>query len=338
MTAEPLAPDDGRWDELVDASPTPDVYFRTGYCAAYEAAGEGRLVALRAGTALFPLLLRELPYGEDGFDAVTPFGYGGILPLAERANLRADVEALRAWCATNGVVSCLLRLHPLLPALEGVFELGWVERREHGPTSAVELARVAGGRLAGMSKGRKADLNVARRELEVSWAAGEGALERFRAVYDETMVRLGASGYYLFPAEYYRALEGGLGDRLGVALARRADEVVGGALFLADAVGAFAHYHLSGATDAGRKLKAGTLLVHEGATWAAERGCEVLHLGGGATGADSLYAFKRSFGGEEHTYSLAAFVADADRYRALVARRAEDPDPPRRGFFPAYRA
>ena len=101
---------------------------------------------------------------------------------------------------------------------------------------------------------------------------------------------------------------------------------------------AFAHYHLSGANDVGRKLKAGTLLVHEGAMWAAGRACEVLHLGGGATGDDSLYAFKRSFGGEEHTYSLAAFVADADRYRALVARRAEDPEPPRPGFFPAYRA
>ena len=311
MTAEPLAPDDGRWDELVDASPTPDVYFRTGYCAAYEAAGEGQLVALRAPTALFPLLLRELPYGQDGFDAVPPFGYGGILPLDEGGNLHA---------------------------LEGVFELDWVERREHGPTSAVELARVADGRLAGMSKGRKADLNVARRELEVAWDAGEGALERFRAVYDETMIRLGASQYYLFPPQYYRALADGLGDLLGVALARRADEVVGGALFLADAVGAFAHYHLSGASDVGRKLKAGTLLVHEGAMWAAERSCEVLHLGGGATGDDSLYAFKRSFGGEEHTYSLAAFVADADRYRALVARRAEDPEPPRPGFFPAYRA
>jgi hypothetical protein len=187
-----------------------------------------------------------------------------------------------------------------------------------------------------MSKGRKADLNVARRELEVSWDGDEESLERFRAVYDETMRRIGAGEHYLFPAEYYRELAEGLGERLGVALARRGDEVVGGSLFMADR--RFAHYHLSGATDAGRELKAGTLLVHEGAVWAAGRGCELLHLGGGTSGADSLYDFKRSFGGEEHTYAFATLVADRERYDALVARRAEEPEPSRPDFFPAYRA
>jgi hypothetical protein len=187
-----------------------------------------------------------------------------------------------------------------------------------------------------MSKGRKADLNVARRELEVSWEAGEEALEYFRSVYDETMRRIGAGEHYVFPAEYYRELAAGLGDRLGIALARRGDEVVGASLFMADR--RYAHYHLSGATDTGRELKAGTLLVHEGAVWATARGCELLHLGGGTSGADSLYDFKRSFGGEEHTYAFATLVADRGRYDALVARRAEEPEPPRPGFFPAYRA
>jgi lipid II:glycine glycyltransferase (peptidoglycan interpeptide bridge formation enzyme) len=100
----------------------------------------------------------------------------------------------------------------------------------------------------------------------------------------------------------------------------------------------FAHYHLSGATDDGRELKAGTLLVHEGALWAAARGCELLHLGGGTSGADSLYDFKRSFGGDEHAYAFATVVAERDRYDALVARRAEEPEPSRPDFFPAYRA
>ena len=68
-------------DELVDAAPTSDVHFRPGYGRAYEAVGEGRLVVRTSG-ALFPLLLRELPFGEDGFDAITPYGYGGLLPLA----------------------------------------------------------------------------------------------------------------------------------------------------------------------------------------------------------------------------------------------------------------
>ena len=339
MTAETLDPGDARWDELVDASAAPDVYFRPGYCRAYEAPGEGRAVAVRTNRALFPLLLRALPFDEHGLDAVTPYGYGGLLPLSGEADAAEELRRLRAWCATNGVVSCLVRLHPLLGALGHLAEADDLAVREHGPTTAIDLSRVADGRVGGMSKGRKADLNVAQREgVEVTWGTGARALERFRSVYDETMTRLGAGGFYLFPSSYYAALADGLGDRLGIALAERGGEVVGGALFLADSVGSFAHYHLSGTTETGRELKAGTLLVHAGALWAHERGCRLLHLGGGTSGADNLFAFKRSFGGETHTYAFATLVADAERYDALVARRAEEPGPPRPGFFPAYRA
>jgi serine/alanine adding enzyme len=341
LRVEALGTDDPRWEELVEGSPHADVYYRPGYCRAYEAAGHGRAVAVVTEQAVFPLLLRPLPFGEEGFDAATPYGYGGVLPLGGDSSLpETEVRQLRDWCVTNGVVSCLLRLHPLLGASEQLAASApaGVEIREHGPTTAVDPRVIdpETGRLAGMSKGRKADLTIARRELELVWGADEDALEGFRRVYDATMSRLGAGNFYIFAREYYLALAAGLGDRATVALARRDDEIVGGAIFLADR--RFAHYHLSGTTDAGRKLKAGTLLVHAGAEWAAERGCELLHLGGGTSGADSLFAFKKSFGGESHTYAFATLVADPERYAALVERRRREAEPPRRDFFPAYRA
>jgi serine/alanine adding enzyme len=342
LTAEALGVDDRRWEELVDGSEVPDVYHRPGYCRAYDAAGHGQAVAVVTEQALFPLLLRPLPFGEEGFDAATPYGYGGVLPLGPDTSFTGsdpttEVRQLRDWCVTAGVVSCLLRLHPLLGGprqLAGV-DARELDIREHGPTTAIDLSRLHDGRLEGMSKGRKADLTIARRELEVSWD-GDGALEQFREIYDSTMQRVGAGEFYLFPSEYYRALAEGLGDRLGVALALLDGEPVGGALFLAG--GRFAHYHLSGTTDAGRELKAGTLLVHAGAEWARERGGELLHLGGGTGGADSLFAFKKTFGGETYTYAFATLVADRERYDALVARRADESEPPRPDFFPAYRA
>jgi GNAT superfamily N-acetyltransferase len=340
LTAEALGTGDPRWDELVDASAAPDVYYRPGYCAAYEEAGHGRPTAVVTAGAVFPLLVRLLPFGEEGFDAVTPYGYGGVLPRTEGSDPASDVRQLRDWCATNGVVSCLLRLHPLLGGpgqLSGIDDAD-VEIHEHGPTTAVDPGRTAAesGRLEGMSKGRKADLTIARRELRLDWGSDEEALDGFRRVYDDTMQRVGAGEFYLFPSEYYRALAEGLGDRFAVALAKRGDEVAGAAIFLADR--RFAHYHLSGTTDAGRELKAGTLLVQAGAEWARDRGCELLHLGGGTSGADSLFAFKKSFGGETYTYAYATLVADRERYDALVARRDREDEPPRPGFFPAYRA
>jgi hypothetical protein len=343
LTVGALGADDGRWEELVDAA-AADVYYRPGYCRAYEAAGHGRAVAVVTEDAVFPLLLRPLPFGEGGFDAATPYGYGGVLSRARGTSVTGTVHAsevrqLRDWCVTNGVVSCLLRLHPLDGGpgqLAEADEAGPdLDIREHGPTTAIDLARLTDGRLEGMSKGRKADLTIARRELELTWG-GEGALERFRTIYDNTMRRVGAGEFYLFPADYYQALQDGLGDRLGVALALLDGEPVGGALFLAGP--RFAHYHLSGTTDAGRELKAGTLLVHAGAEWSRELGCDLLHLGGGTQGADSLFAFKKTFGGETYTYAFATLVADGGRYDALVARRSREPEPPRPDFFPAYRA
>jgi hypothetical protein len=337
LTVEALGADDGRWEELTADA---DVYFRPGYCGAYEAAGHGRALAVVTERAVFPLLLRPLPFGEEGFDAATPYGYGGVLPRDASMTgtvPASEVRQLRDWCVTAGVVSCLLRLHPVLGGprqLSGVDEPG-LDMREHGPTTAIDLSRLRNGRLEGMSKGRKADLTIARRELELTWDGGD-VLEQFREVYDDTMRRVGAGEFYLFPPEYYRALRDGLHDRLGVALALLDGEAVGTALFLAGP--RFAHYHLSGATEAGRELKAGTLLVHAGAEWARERGCELLHLGGGTTGADSLFAFKKSFGGETYTYAFATLIADRDRYEALVARRAEEPEARRPEFFPAYRA
>jgi serine/alanine adding enzyme len=344
LTVEARGADEPRWEELVEASPHADVYYRPGYCRAYEAAGHGRAVAVVTEQAVFPLLLRPLPFGEDGFDAATPYGYGGVLPRRASSVLgtvpATEVRQLRDWCVTSGVVSCLLRLHPLLGASEQLAanDGARVEIREHGPTTAVDPRGIdpETGRLAGMTKGRKADLTIARRELELVWGADEEALESFRRIYDETMGRLGAGGFYLFPPKYYRALAEGLGDRLAVALARRGNEILGGAMFLADR--RFAHYHLSGTTDAGRELKAGTLLVHAGAEWAAERGCELLHLGGGTSGEDSLFAFKKSFGGESYTYAFATLVADPERYAALFERRRREAEPPRPHFFPAYRA
>jgi hypothetical protein len=338
LSVEALATSDPRWDKLVDASPEPDVYYRPGYCAAYEAAGHGRAAAVVTDGAVFPLLVRPLPFGEDGFDAATPYGYGGV--LSRRSDPATDLCQLRDWCVTSGVVSCLLRLHPLLGGpgqLSGTDDSD-VEIHEHGPTTAVDPRRVAveTGRLEGMSKGRKADLTIARRELRLEWGNGEEALDGFRRVYDDTMQRVGAGEFYLFPPEYYRALADGLGDRFAVALAKRGNELAGAAIFLADR--RFAHYHLSGTTDLGREHKAGTLLVHAGAEWARDRSCELLHLGGGTSGEDSLFAFKKSFGGETYTYAYATLVADPDRYDALVARRGEEAEPPRSGFFPAYRA
>lgn len=336
------------WDEAVDHSPSPDAYFRAGYAAAYEVAGQGSALAVvvPAGSVrvLFPFLLaplKELRFAHSvaGCDAVTPYGYGGVLALKPgEPDWAQAIQHLRAWCAANQVVACLFRLHPLradsasfriaAPALgmESVFR---------GHTTALDLTNwdATHDCPAGLAKGRLSDLSKARRSLRFEWGATRRHLTGFRELYEKTMDRLGAGGFYRYPLAYYEKLADGLGERFSVATAWAGDELAGAALFLCESE--CIHYHLSAASERGRELRATTLLIQAGAARGRERGCRHLHLGGGARPDDSLWAFKRSFGGRKLDYHFATLVADQAAYQQLVSARTEAPGlaPPNRNFL-----
>lgn len=329
-----------RWEELVEGSLLGDVYHRPGYVLAYAAAGHGRAVALvvsNGGHARFlvPLLIRRGPPLAGGgllTDAFSPYGYGGLLSLhglepPSGEEMDGLVEGLQQWCASREIICCVLRLHPLFkqqtwfanldPAQYG---MQWHFR---GPTVALDLANWDDHDDCprGMRKGRHSDLQLARRHLRVTWSDARDPesvaahVKRFREIYDLTMSRLGAEDFYKFPAEYYTALTAGLGEQLGVAVAWQGESPVGTAMFLYSRH--YAHYHLSGTTDQGRQTKAASLLVNAGAARARQRGCRLLHLGGGVREDDSLLEFKRGFGGQTYNYMTLSIVADQSRYDRL---------------------
>jgi serine/alanine adding enzyme len=363
-TARTLSADDADdsrlWESSVDSAAVPDVYYRPGYVCAYQAIGHGTataaLIETRTVRALFPLVLRPLNTlsfapDEPGFDAATPYGYGGLLLLDSVPAITADqglelLDALRDWCSDNQVISAHVRLHPLLKqehwfagALGQDFHL-----QQAGPTIGLDVSRWQDETtsIATLNKGRRSDLNFARRHLRLTWTSDcrtlRDDLQLFQELYEHRMSELGAGDYYHFPPQYYESLAEGLGHRLDVALAWMDDTPVGAALFMIDNV--MAHYHLSATNDLGRTNKATTLIINDAVGRARSQGCDRLHLGGGARGEDSLFAFKRSFGGNTYLYSYLSLICDPRRYRKLVERRVAAPALPalRTNYFPEYRA
>jgi hypothetical protein len=345
------------WDELVACAPTPDVYYRPGYALASELTDRGKAIALLITSqnteALIPLVLRplsDLPFAVDqsGFDAVTPYGYGGLLVLSGRGELspcdtQGLLTAVRDWCAESDVVSCHLRLHPLLEQIRYMDAIRLLDHTGllcfRGPTTGIDLSKwdSTNQRIAGMTASRRLRLNRARRHLRVLWGGSQismtEALTLFRQIYEYRMARVHASPYYYFPEPYYTTLAER--TNVGVVLAWDGNELVGGHLFLADRQ--FAHYHLGGANENGLKLGSSTLLMNAGAQWARECGCKLLHLGGGAKG---IFEYKSSYGGPVFSYYTLDVIADESRYRTLVERRAayESHSDLREDFFPRYRA
>jgi Acetyltransferase (GNAT) domain len=354
------ADDYEQWDALVSGSPTPDTYFRPGYALACELKDTSAIAAViytSKGRFLVPLLLRPLsmlPFGTGAldYDAVSPYGYGGLLPLDSENISEEDavefIDVFRRWCLQERIVSCMVRLHPLMEQSAGLSgaALGnaGIELRAHGATEVINLRAWDRNREApaGMNKGRRSDLSLARRTLTVKVVScgvsdAPATMNVFRKLYDEAMERIGASSHCLFSEKYYLDLTRGIGHNMAVAVAMHGEDAVGGALFFAD--GRFGHYHLSGTGVEGRQYKANTLVLVAGADWARQHGCDLLHLGGGLTPDDSLYQFKRSFGGSTASYSFMTVIANRVRYDELVELRNAHADlgPLREGFFPEYR-
>jgi hypothetical protein len=354
-------PGDARlWDSLVDTAFAPDVYYRPGYAKAYQAIGHGKAVAVlieaRGLRALFPLLLRPLNAltfapDESGFDAATSYGYGGLLLLDGAEGVgdgqaRELLIALRDWCRENEVISALVRLHPVLRQ-EHWFggELGEDSHLNLlWPTTAIDVSQWNSetSSIATLNKGRRSDLNFARRHLRLTWMSdGRPLLDdmrEFYRLYEQRMTELEAGEYYHFSFDYYQTLAEGLGQHFDIAIAWLDDKAVGGALFMIDRM--MAHYHLSATNVLGRAHKASTLILNGAAERARLRRCKYLHLGGGTRGEDKLFAFKQSFGGATYRYSFLSLVCDPTRYGRLVEKREAVPNVPtlRTNFFPEYRA
>lgn len=340
------AKDNALWETLVERSTSPDIYFRPSYLRLSEIIGGGEAIALlcnwRAQSALCPLLVRREPHVSDAF---TPYGYGGLLSLSQ-PHLEAEetaciFENIRRWCKSEGLTCCLLRMHPLLADR---FDLSGLDApnlivRERGRTLAIDLKQwdLEHQRIAGLKKGRVSDLSYARKCLSVVMAEGTDRVRQYMPafcnIYDQTMQRVQATPFYRFPQAYYRDLVAKLGEHAMLCLALSDDRPVGAALFLHDRQ--FTHYHLSGTTIEGMKMKASTLLVNEAAAWARSKGCGMLHLGGGNRTGDGLYNFKASFGGLAFPYIYITIVADMARYQELIA--AAKPIWPYRIHSPAWR-
>ena len=324
-----------RWDEFVRRSPDSDIYHRAAYVLASAELEQsqplGLIISLKNQQYLLPMLVRPIPgaNGQSWFDASTPYGYGGVICLGldsgvASPNGAALFHCLHKWCTTRKLVCCVLRSHPLL-AQDWLFahvDFDFVRITRRGQTMALPLQRWDDARQCPpeLSKGRRSDLALARRNLLVSWNTFSDqcdAVKQFRifqVLYENTMRRVGATEFFHFPWSYYERLSA-LGPDVGVAIAWHGDHAVGGAVFMAGP--AYAHYHLSASDESGHKYKASTLLVVEGAKWARQRGCLTLHLGGGMLVNDSLSAFKRSFGGEPHQFGYITLISDPGRYDSM---------------------
>lgn len=338
------------WKSLWQAWPGREVMAHPEYARLFSrecdrvvcAAGEDD-----GGWVLFPLILRPLaaePWacsGEDRWDAVSPYGYGG--PFAWGPGPRDDAAYWRAyadWCRQAGVVSTFARLSLFPQQLAPL----------PGPAVAVAPNVVIPLTRDLDALWRAYESNV-RRWVQRAERAGlmveidrEGArLDAFSSIYTHTMRRHSADAFYFFPRTFFASIAERLAGHFAFFHALSRGEVVSSDLVLLSADRGY--FYLGGTLEEALRLGANYLIKHHAASWVLRQGRKALVLGGGHPQSEGLLRYKRAFAPSgEVPFQVACLVHDDAAYAELTAERTAFESRggkswcPRAGFFPAYRA
>jgi hypothetical protein len=299
------------------AAASSEEFFR---CPLYLGA-EGATHSLRieAGdvTLVAPLIVREIPEA-DRLDAISPYGYPGIVPATDQRGLSPlspdDVD----WTAT-GLVSLFVRgtalgPHALAGAERGVLQFSDpAEKRKSRPSDRQQVRR---NEAAGYTT-----------EAVPGPESGEDARAGFRRAYEQTMVRTAASERYFFDREWFDAVLSSRRTWLATVTAAGGSIAAASIAALSDGV---LHYFLSGTADEHlREAPMKNLLV--GLQDLSDELGAPLNLGGGLRPGDGLEEFKRGFANRREPFVTHEVVCDRDEYERLGAGREAA------GYFPAYR-
>lgn len=292
-----------------------------------DAEGVTHTLRIEAGEAelLAPLIVREIP-GTEAIDAISPYGYPGIVaatgidPPMVGSKSEAAIEPASVDFSATELVSVFIR-HLLAPLpLTGVTTRNVVQIAD---PSLPPKSRPSDRNQ--INKNRRGGYEV---ELLPGPETGAEQLAGFLAAYEQTMRRTGAAERYFFGAAYFdRILES---DRAWLALAHAPTGDVAAAS-IATASDGYLHYYLSGSADAHLRDSPMKNLLAALVELSAERGLP-LNLGGGISRGDPLEEFKRGFANRERPWQTSEIVCDREAYDRLSA--GHDPA----GFFPAYRA
>lgn len=317
-----------------------DCYHLPGWMRAAEFGDGGKARAIYATDGeqelLVPIIRRKVD--AEGWDAVSPYGYGGPVVSDDISGefidtaLRAIVDRLRE----AGCISWFIRLHPLLNA-DWQSSVGTV--LEQGKTVSIDLTKSEEAHWHETRRGhRKNIIRAMEAGVTVRTDRDFDILPTFIRLYSETMRRLGAASSYFFDDRYYHALATEIGENLRLFVAEEAGKVIGATLFSVAWESGIMQAHLFGADPQYVHRQPYKVITHAARSWGRERGLKRLHLGGGVGGSssDSLFSFKHGFSPDTHVFRTQRVIVDPKRYVWLCGGD-ESVLSDMTGYFPAYR-
>jgi len=317
------------WDKYLLTFPEEikDIYFTKKYLSLYETNKNIALCAICVDgdkIMLMPYLRGEV---RGYYDFETAYGYGG--PIANCYDSEWCQEAfLRIYdCLKENRYICgFSRLHPLIDNKKIVKNVSSVmgdarsiqllyDRQTIAIDTTQSPEEIWKNQITSKNRNmiRKAEKNGLVYKAEYDYASYDEFIELYRA----TMNRLSADSFYFFDDYYFETLREKLCDCSFLGTIRKDGKLICAAIFMYSEF--WGHYHLEGSDRDYSSYGANNYLLWKVACEMHDLGIREFHLGGGTTSSldDSLYKFKKSFGGNEKQFYICKEIFDKPLYNLI---------------------
>lgn len=331
------------WNNTVSNFRQFDVYYTYEYChwTAKLENGQAKLIFFENewGSVIYPIIIRPITshLGGQFYDITSPYGYGGPLVSKNELVLKEFASVFQTYCLENHIVSEVIRLHPLLKNadyLGDYCKLKYVRK-----TTAIDLMPDLQDIRSTYSSMNKRNIKKAFKHNLQCRVVEKNIenIEIFLDLYKTTMDRKNADDYYYFNYAIFKdQLIDTAFSKSYLLFVFYGEKVISAVLLLTSKD--LAHYHLGASDKEYLDLRPNNLIFDFMVQYAKEKGCKLLHLGGGYQENDSLFEFKSSFtNGNHFNFMLGMNIYNMDIYEELV-KQANSQSVIKEGFFPLYRS
>lgn len=332
-----------KWDAIVRSFRDHDVYWLSGYVKTLQVHGDGDPILFfyddgrTRGISVSMLrdIANAVPFRdllEEGcyFDIATPYGYGGW--LIEGDNSEDLFGTYFDWLGKNSIISEFVRFHPMVKnheACRGFYEIDCLGAIVHMDLSSPE---VIWSNLT--SENRNRIRKAIKNGVRIYNGNSPEIYEQFRKIYNATMDRNNAVGYYYFDRAFYQSVLKELAQNSRIFWAEKDGKVIAASIMVY--ANSRMSFHLSGSLKEYNCFAPNNLIMYHAALWGYENGYKTFLLGGGVGASeDTLLRYKKTYyKGELFHYYVGKKIICPDRYDYLTKMSKTDES----RYFPGYRA
>jgi hypothetical protein len=324
--------DESAWSEALKSFKYFDVYHTFKYASldSEKTGGHANLIVVNmpSGIVGLAVIFRKIPNESRYIDAVSVYGYNGVLTSASinSDDFLAGIEKIKAAMAQRDCVSFFNR--------ESNFtQYRLPDSLEVGKVLAVDLTQTPKAYEKSLSEGHRQEIKALRKmNYQVIKSSDPIVVKDFYQVYNQTMLRREAKTNYLFSLNYFSSLLNIPFCFIDLRAVYHGDQMVAGAMFAVKNENIY--YMFSGSVIGVTRYPAMKIVLDQVIRENLNSGKKLLHLGGGLGGKeDSLFKFKYGFGKIVLPFHATRWILLPEVYNQLSAGVSSTDT-----FFPRYRS